>query len=105
GRNLFRLCVSGVSYRKADSYLNLPGPSELLPRFLDFKQSINAHGDHGYIEISRQQSHSGSKRIDFAVRGVPTFWKDENAVTVVDSSAGITKTLAKARFAWQREEI
>src|SRR5207302_4021228 len=101
-RNLFRICPRLEAYRPANADLDSPRWSKPFARALHFKQSYNPHREYRNAKIFRQQPDPRTKRIHLAILRVPTFRKDQQAVSAVHGLARISKTLPEPSFAGQR---
>ena len=91
----------------ADVHGDFAGVSEAAVLLLHAPEAIDAHGDHGNIEILRQEADAVLERghfwsvahVDIALR------KNQNAVAAIDGFPSKTKAFAKAGKARQRENV
>src|SRR5467141_2129630 len=86
-------------------YADAAGAVEVAARFTDFVGAIDAHRNHGKLQIFGEQADARAKRLQFSVRSHLAFGEHEHTPATVGQVTGKTKTLAEAGTFRQREDI
>jgi len=99
--------VGREGHRGADVDGDFAGMGEAAVLFLHAPQAVDAHGNHGNVEILREQADAVLERghlrsvahVDIAFR------KNQDAVAAIDGFTGKTKTFAEAGKTGERKNV